>query len=248
MKTILAAAQIAPWRNDFAGNLARHLSLIEIAADRGASVIVFPEMSLTGYERELAGDHAFEVNDERLTAIAAITAQRDIIALAGGPVRIGCDLYIGCLIFGSSGATMAYTKKYLHEGEELFFSTEADNDPILDVRTERLACAVCYDIENSEHPRSAVARNATVYCAGIFYSPTGVQHAHEVLQSHAQRHSMAVVMANFCGRSWNMQAGGRSAIWSADGTKLAEASECRESLLFGIKNGTSWSGDVLEIS
>jgi len=63
---ILAAAQTKPTRGDIKENLLDHYRLIELAADHGANLIVFPELSITGYERETAESLSFTIDDSRL--------------------------------------------------------------------------------------------------------------------------------------------------------------------------------------
>src|SRR5262245_49180133 len=45
-----AAAQTIPLRGDVDANLEQHARLAQVAADEQARVLVFPELSLTGYE------------------------------------------------------------------------------------------------------------------------------------------------------------------------------------------------------
>jgi len=46
----VALAQIAPQLGLLQANLARHHELIEEARGRGADLVVFPELGLTGYQ------------------------------------------------------------------------------------------------------------------------------------------------------------------------------------------------------
>src|SRR5438093_10114094 len=46
---IFALAQIAPKLGDPDSNLKRHLDLVRRARSKGADLVVFPELSLTGY-------------------------------------------------------------------------------------------------------------------------------------------------------------------------------------------------------
>src|SRR5262249_42743510 len=50
----IAAAQFASVRGDLAGNILTHAAAIAAAADQRVSVLVFPELSLIGYEPDLA--------------------------------------------------------------------------------------------------------------------------------------------------------------------------------------------------
>ncbi|HEY2910226.1 MAG TPA: nitrilase-related carbon-nitrogen hydrolase [Gemmataceae bacterium] len=67
----IAAAQVASVRGDLEGSIRTHAAAITAAAQRDVSVLVFPELSLTGYEPELAADLAITAGDERLAPIAA---------------------------------------------------------------------------------------------------------------------------------------------------------------------------------
>lgn len=46
----IAVAQTCPVAGDVQANLDEHLRLARLAAEEGAQVVVFPELSLTGYE------------------------------------------------------------------------------------------------------------------------------------------------------------------------------------------------------
>ncbi len=55
---IIAAAQSSSIAGDLAGNIARHQRFMQMAAEHGVQLLVFPELSLTGYERGLAAQLA----------------------------------------------------------------------------------------------------------------------------------------------------------------------------------------------
>ena len=75
MQTLtVALAQIAPRLGLFDENLERHHTLIAEARGRGAGLVVFPELGLTGYLlQDLAAEVAIRLDDPRLTALAAET-------------------------------------------------------------------------------------------------------------------------------------------------------------------------------
>jgi predicted amidohydrolase len=71
----IALAQIAPRLGLLDANLARHHELIEEARGRGAGLVVFPELGLTGYQlQDLAAEVAIRLDDPRLAGLAAATA------------------------------------------------------------------------------------------------------------------------------------------------------------------------------
>ena len=70
----IALAQIAPRLGDLEANLETHRRLIGEARDRGADLVVFPELGLTGYLlQDLAGEVAMRLDDPRLASLAATT-------------------------------------------------------------------------------------------------------------------------------------------------------------------------------
>ncbi|MDQ6846250.1 MAG: carbon-nitrogen hydrolase [Candidatus Dormibacteraeota bacterium] len=78
---VVALAQIAPRLGDVAANLERHLELIDEAAAGGAALIVFPELSLTGYFlKDLVPEVALRAQSEQLQRLAAASRGVDVVA------------------------------------------------------------------------------------------------------------------------------------------------------------------------
>ena len=80
-RRVLALAQIAPVLGDLAQNVAMHQKNLAEAKAAGADLVIFPELSLTGYQlQDLAPEVAMRRNDPRLLALATLTA--------GGPSAV----------------------------------------------------------------------------------------------------------------------------------------------------------------
>ena len=75
MKSVrVALAQIAPALGQLDANLARHHELLADARAKGADLVVFPELGLTGYQlQDLASEVAMRLDDPRLADLAAAT-------------------------------------------------------------------------------------------------------------------------------------------------------------------------------
>ncbi len=61
----VAVAQISSIRGDIDNNIKTHVNATIKAREEGVSLLVFPELSLTGYELDLAKTLAFTVDDVR---------------------------------------------------------------------------------------------------------------------------------------------------------------------------------------
>jgi predicted amidohydrolase len=229
----LAAAQTVPVAGDIAANVAQHLHFVRAAVEAGADVIVFPELSLTGYELDRAAELAFDEHDPRLAPMVELASAHRVTLVAGAPVRIGALLHIGALIVLPGGGVEIYTKRHLgafpsgvNPGgavpppEASVFQAGA-RDPLVRLGAHTAAVAICADTGRPSHPAAAAARGATTYLASVFVIPPDFAADTARLQCYAAQHRMAVVFANFGGPSGGLPSAGKSAIWSETGELLA---------------------------
>lgn len=211
----IAVAQPRCVAHDVAANAVAHAESVR-AAD--ARVVVFPEMSLTGYELDAA---PVAPDDARLAPIAAACADTGTLALVGAPVP---GPRIGVLAVDARGARVVYGKVHLHGSEALHF---LPGEPaVIDVDGWRLGLAVCRDTGIPEHAAKTAALGIDGYVAGVVHA----DHESEVHGERARRvaadHGVWVATAAFAGPTGGGfdRTSGRSGIWSADGQLLAEAS------------------------
>src|SRR5256885_16415586 len=107
----IAAAQVASIRGDIQANVATHAAAIAAAARHGVAVLVFPELSLTGYEPDLAAELAMTAEDGRLAPLLALAREHRIEAVVGAPLQDGtAKPALGAIWIGASGSTRDYRK------------------------------------------------------------------------------------------------------------------------------------------
>lgn len=242
-KTIIAAAQAISKRGDVTGNTQNHLQLIARAAQHQAALICFPELSLTGYEMDLADELAFTLNDQRLEVFSQAAQQHDMIILIGAPARSESGLHIGSFLFYPDGRRDLYTKQFLHMGsEDVFFTAQAEQkDVIIHLNEESIFCAICADLTHREHAVKAFESHSSIYFPSALISKKGYATDAAFLKSYASEFQMTVILSNYGAPSGGYDAAGRSAIWSADGTLLHEVDGTGEALLIATKENGSWS-------
>lgn len=243
---ILASAQTNPKRGDIASNLTDHYKMIELAADNQVDLIVFPEMSITGYEREKALDLAFTEKDTRLDTLRQLSVNKKMILVVGAPVLIKDDLYIGAFILKPDHSISIYTKQYLHPGEEAFFKSSFDYQPNIKIGDVQLSLAICADIDHPQHAQQASENGTGIYLASIFFSPNGIPTAYQSLSEDAVRYKMEVLMANYCGQSWGCDAGGQSAFWDQNGQLIANLTDAEPALLIVERTDQNWTGKIIK--
>ncbi len=253
----IAAAQTVPVRGDVDGNVRQHLRLIRVAAEEEAAILVFPELSLTGYELDLAGDLAFSRSDPRLVPLAEAGSFHSMTIIVGAPVRIESGLHIGAFIISQDCTTEVYTKHYLGA-----FSASASCDgtvppaeatvfqpgrlnPLVRFGGGTGAVAVCSDTSRPSHAREAADRGARTYLASMFVIPSEFEREIATLRAHAVRHAMTVALANYGGPSGGLAAGGRSAIWSESGELLAQLNAIGTGVVVASESRAGWRGRAI---
>ena len=117
----ICVAQTKPVTGDIEQNILHHKEFINRATALGADSIIFPELSLTGYEPTLAKALAVDLYDNRLDDFQAISNAQKITIGVGIPVRTENGITISMIIFQPHRERLVYSKKYIHADEEEFF-------------------------------------------------------------------------------------------------------------------------------
>ncbi len=215
----IAALQPACKANDVAANARSHAAAVRAAK---AQVVVFPELSLTGYEL-LAPP--VSCDDARLNAIVEACAATDSVALVGAPVKGDAGLiHIAMLCVSERSVEVAYRKCYLGGKESMRFSP-GPGPAVFDVDGWRLGMGICKDTGVAAHVRDTAALGIDVYVAGLVHTPEELPHQEMRAASIAQESKAFVAFASFAGPTGGgyERTAGSSAIWSPEGDVLASA-------------------------
>jgi predicted amidohydrolase len=215
----IAAAQPPCLPKDVRANALAHASTIR---DASARVVVFPELSLTGYELDA---DAVGPDDEALAPIRQACTEMQSVALVGAPVP-GVDgrIHIGTLQVSDAGVTVAYRKSYLGGDEAKRFSH--GNGPVaIDVDGWRIGLGICKDTGVAQHISETAALDVDLYAAGLVHLPEelGMQDERGVRIAHAC--GAYVAFASFAGPTGAPfdRTAGASTIWAPDSTPMARA-------------------------
>lgn len=245
---IIAAAQSISIAGDLAANIARHRRFMQVAAEQGVQLLVFPELSLTGYERELAAELAITPSAAVLQPLRDFARKIGVTTVVGMPIRLSDDspVLIGALVLGADGSLGVYSKQHLHPGEEVAFAPGSGGSTLL-IGTDTVALAVCADFSHASHAASAAKQGAGVYAAGVLITENGYAADTTLLQGYARTHSMVVLMANHGGATGGWGSAGRSAIWAADGSLIDVAPGVGNLMVVARRHTAGWEGQVLTV-
>lgn len=162
--TLIAAAQSCAHPADLPRNLDDHLRLMRIAQARGVRLLVFPELSLTGYEPTAAAALAQPADTPLLQPLRQLAEQARMTTVVGLPLRSPkhAKPLIAALILGADGSLGVYAKQHLHAGEERHFSA-GDGGPLLEIDGLPMALAVCADFSQPSHPARRPCRRSPLH-------------------------------------------------------------------------------------
>lgn len=226
----LIAAQISSIPGDIEANIAKHVRVVHSAAGKGADVVVFPELSITGYDSRRAGALALLAGDNRFDVFQALSEQYGILIAIGAPLKGAAGTEIGMLVFQPGRARAAYSKQLLH-ADELPFFTPGRCQQVFTQAGQVIAPAICYESLQPEHAEQAAALGARVYLASVAKSERGVRSAYGHYPVIARRHGMTVIMANCVGPAEDYMGAGQSAVWNGEGELVCGTDAFQESLV-----------------
>ncbi|MBD0675594.1 carbon-nitrogen hydrolase family protein [Streptomyces sp. CBMA156] len=209
-------------------NVALHAEAVRAA---GTRLVVFPELSLTGYD--LAAP-AVGPADARLAPLVAACATTGAVALVGAPVAEADGREsIATLVVTGEGAVVAYRKMRLH-GAEMERFTPGEKPVTLELDGLRLGLAICADAADPAHAEETVALGVDAYVASTLYGPGAAQAERRDghFRDRAAAHGVWCVLATCAGATGEYpDSSGGSGVWAPGGELLAQAGTAPGELL-----------------
>lgn len=249
----VAAAQTTPVAGDRVTNLNQHLHMVEVAAREGVQLLLFPELSLTGYELATLKQCLTPANDPLLAPLKDAARRHAMTLVVGAPtapagVRQAEALpHISALVIGPHGGVQVYHKQHLHPGEQCHATAGPTQPFVFEVAGRQCGVAICADVSQTAHPKAAREAGATLYLAGMVVSGQGYAVDAHLLKTHAVTHQMPVLLANMGSPSGGYLCAGRSAFWDEEGHCVATLPGDGAGLLAIDRQQTGWVGRRLTL-
>jgi omega-amidase len=177
---------------DKAVNIETARKAIEVAAEKGAKLVLLPEIWNSPYSNDSFPVYAEDIDAggdaSPSTAMLSEISSRLKITIVGGsiPERSRGRLYNTCCVFGTDGKLKAKHRKiHLFDidipGKITFIEsktlTAGETPTIVDTEVGRIGIGICYDIRFQELAMIYAARGAHLLCyPGAFNMTTGPLH------------------------------------------------------------------------
>jgi predicted amidohydrolase len=145
----IACAQLAPRIGEPELNRKRATDAIARAASEGASLVLLPELCVSGYVFEDAEEarHCAEPIDGPTVAGWRAQSAREGIAIIGGICELDeeGELRDSAVVIESGELVAVYRKTHLWDREKLMFAPGEEPPPVVDTSFARVGVAICYD-------------------------------------------------------------------------------------------------------
>lgn len=232
MKLRVALAQINPTVGDLAGNAGLIADAVKAAKDRGANLIVFPEMIVTGYPVEdLALRPSFQAASIRAVQEIAATITGDIVAVVGyldqGPKNA-----VAVIQDGKVRAT--YVKRHLPNYgvfDEFRNFVPGDQSLVIRIHGVDVAVAICEDIWHSLESIASRTPGLLVVPNGSPFERNKDDVRLALVQKRAKEISAPVAYVNMTGGQDDLVFDGDTIVVGKDGTVLARTAQFDDQLI-----------------
>ncbi|MFT4125401.1 MAG: nitrilase-related carbon-nitrogen hydrolase [Gordonia sp. (in: high G+C Gram-positive bacteria)] len=240
--TIVASCQFAPKIGAVGENIAHGRTLIEQAAERGARVVVLPELASSGYVFENTAEAAAAAvspGGPELAPWRDASNHLGVVVVAGFCESGGAGKpFISALILVPGNDPVVYRKVHLWDRERLIFAAGSAPPPVVDTPIGRIAAMICYDLEFPEWVRIPALEGADLICAPVNWPagrrPPGERPGEVVrVQAQAAMNRVAIAVCDRTGTERGVGWTSASVIVDADGwpKALADAAVPGETIL-----------------
>lgn len=207
------------------------------AVEKGAELLLFPELFQSGYNSAGEIRRRAEPFDGPFAGAMAGISERYGIALAYGYAEAAEGrLYNSCLCLGPDGVLLANHRKLVlpSDYEKSYFKPHAGLT-LFDYRGWRIAVLVCYDIEFPENARACAQAGAE-----LLLVPTALHRrwdvvAEKLIPTRAFENGVFLAYANYAGEERGLPYFGGSRLVGPWGRELATAGKGEELLLATLR-------------
>jgi len=232
----VALAQINTTVGDIDGNAAKIRESIARARDGGAMLVLFPELTLTGYPPEdlLLKTHFLDAAGEALDELASEV--EGIVAIVGFPERAN-DVYNAAAVLADGKVAAVYRKVFLPNysvfDEQRYFQS-GPGGALVELNGVPLGITICEDIWEPGPPATdealAGAQVIVNLSASPYHAGKGLEREAMLVQ-RARDNNAAILFCNSVGGQDELVFDGHSVAIDQDGDIVARAPQFEEALV-----------------
>jgi predicted amidohydrolase len=245
MNFSIALAQIDPVLGDVPRNMQKHVEVAQKAKDQGAQLVVFPELSLTGYSvKDMNWDLAINLERDTSPVAELLELSKSVSLLAGGIEEDSTfSIYNSAFLFEDGKVSSVHRKTFPPTYglfEEMRYFARGRTVRCADTKYGRLGVLICEDLWHISLPYLLAHDGAQVIIT-LVASPTRMGPNEQQLQAAAvnlEQHkayarllSTYIVFCNRVGFEDGINFWGGSDIVGPDGEVVVRAKLFEEDMI-----------------
>jgi predicted amidohydrolase len=232
----VAVAQISSSLGDPEANLSKVRDFSERAREVGAELILFPEMTDTGYSMPVIQKHAAHWKNGFVVSLQETAKRLSIAIVSGVSERDGSSIYNSQVVVDAKGDIVAkYRKTHLYAvapvDEQTCFAP-GDKFESFVLGDLRFGFSICYDLRFPEmYRKMTTEQNVGAFLLSSAWPFPRDEHFRVLVQARAIENQSYMIVSNRVGKDDDLWFCGNSAIIDPRGIVIAAASPDREELI-----------------
>jgi predicted amidohydrolase len=232
----IAVAQISCSLGAPEANLLKVRDFSNRAKEAGAELVVFPEMTDTGYSMPVIQTHANHWESGFVSKLQEIARKLSVAIVAGVSERDGSAIYNSQVLIDSHGDIPAkYRKTHLYAVapvEEQTCFAPGDCFASFALGGLHFGFSICYDLRFPEMYRKlATEQNVTAFIISSAWPFPRIEHFRTLAMARAIENQSYVIASNRVGKDDDLWFCGSSTIIDPRGVAIAAASADREEVI-----------------
>ncbi|WP_018665295.1 carbon-nitrogen hydrolase family protein [Heyndrickxia acidiproducens] len=217
----IAIAQFTPHLGDKSYNLQKMDAMMALAEKHQAELILFPELSLTGYSISKELDTFAEpATGKSIRFMQNACKNHRIHALFSFPEARAGAFHIAAALIDDKGKIIGiYRKSHLFDKETEAFQP-GDVLSIFETKLGKLGCMICYDLEFPEAARELRLKGADLILVPLANMSPYENNQSIYAQSRAMENQVPVVLCNRTGDENGMHFFGESVAVDGNGSVI----------------------------
>lgn len=218
----LTLGQFEPMIEDKATNLQTMEEIMKDATKEKADLVLFPELSLTGYFIQNSVNQMAEPIDGRsIQHMQHLCRTYELHVVFSWP-EVGEDNHIynsACLIDDHGEVIGTYRKVHLYDREKEIF-TPGREFKVFDTELGRIGIMICFDLDFPESARLLKLKDADIILISTNYFQPYARYQETYLQSRSMENEIPLAICNRTGQEQDLVYFGESAVYDALGHRL----------------------------
>ncbi len=234
-KTVITLAQITCQLHDKQGNFKR---MKDVVKKTKGKIVVFPELTLTGYlPRDDLHVLAETVDGPLIKSVANLAKETGKDIIFGAPLKdvsVPGLMYNSCLLATGSGRLFRYDKMYLPTFgpfEERVFFAEGRDVIVGRTKNATIGLMICYDMFFPEVSKLETLLGAQILINISAAPTTSAPFFRRVMPGRAVENGTFIAYCNMVGVHGSLVFGGGSVVLSPRGEEIACASDLEEEIV-----------------